>query len=117
MERLATGCLVVLLCVTPAAAQERDPSLTRIGLALEQLPALKTDLGPPTSSFPKTFGIFTLVAPVKPGEMIRVSIPIGELTTRAFRGVAAANRRRQEEAARRKVAAELRAIGAPHHQP
>lgn len=117
MERIATGFLVVLLCAAPAAAQERDPSLIRISLALEQPTAVKTDLERPESRFPKTFGIFTLVAPIKRGELIRVSIPIGEITSRAFRGVAAANRRRQEGAARRKVAAELRALAPPSGGP
>jgi hypothetical protein len=51
--------------------------------------------------------------PVSPGEMIRVSIPIGELVTRAFKGIAASNRRRQEIAVRRKVAAELEQFAKP----
>jgi hypothetical protein len=49
----------------------------------------------------------TVVQPTLPGEMIRVSIPIGELVTRAFKGVAAANGRRREAAARRRVDAAL----------
>jgi hypothetical protein len=39
--------------------------------------------------------------------MVRVSVPIGELVSRAFKGAAAASRRRQEAAARRKVEAAL----------
>jgi len=57
---------------------------------------------------PKTFGVFTLVQPIEPGEMVRVSIPVGELVSRAFKGVAAANQRRQEAAARRRVQAAVK---------
>jgi hypothetical protein len=56
---------------------------------------------------PKSVGVFTLLPPERPGEILRISVPIGELVSRAFKGVAAANRRRQEAAARRRVDAAL----------
>jgi hypothetical protein len=36
------------------------------------------------SAAPTTFGIFTLVLPTGRAEIIRVTIPIGELASRAF---------------------------------
>ena len=102
------GVLVSLVWGTPLLAQERDRSLERITVVLEQpVPAvLGIDRAP--RAFPKTLGIFTFVPPTRPGEMVRVSIPIGEMLSRAFKGVAAANQRHQEAVARRKVAAALK---------
>jgi hypothetical protein len=91
----------------PLLAEERERSLERISLALQQpLPVMRR-VAPAESTVPKTFGIFTLVPPIGRGEMVRVSVPTGELVSRAFKGAAAANRRRQEAAARREVEAAL----------
>jgi len=107
MKGLAGGLLVSFVCGAPVLAQERDRALERISLALEQpLPTVR-GVSPVESAAPKTFGIFTLVPPTERGEIVRVSVPIGELVSRAFKGVAAANHRRQEAAARRKVEAAL----------
>ena len=65
---------------------------------------------------PAKLGIFTLVPPTGRGEIIRVSVPIGELVSRAFKSLSEANRRRQEAASRRKVEANLQAF-AEHRQP
>ena len=108
MKGLAGGFLLSLMCWAPLAAQERDRSLERISLALQQPLPIVPVVAQVEGHWPKTFGIFTFVQPTGPGEMVRVSIPIGELVSRAFKGVAAANHRRQEAAARRKVLAELR---------
>lgn len=108
MKGLAGGLLVTLVCCAPLVAQERDRSLERIRLSLEQPLPIVRGVGQVESALPKTLGIFTLVPPTKPGEIVRVSVPIGELVSRAFKGVAAANQRRQEAAARRKVAAALK---------
>jgi hypothetical protein len=108
MKGLAGGVLVSLMCSAPLLAQERDRSFERISLALQQpLPIVPRviDVQPAIS---KKVGFVTLVPATKPGEIIRVSIPIGELVMRAFRNVAAANQRRQEEAARREVEEALR---------
>jgi hypothetical protein len=107
MKGFAGGLLVSLVCWAPLAAQERDRSLERIRLALQQPLPVVRDGGLVESGAPKTLGIFTLVPPAGRGEMIRVSVPIGEFVSRAFKGVAAAHRRRQEAAARREVQAAL----------
>lgn len=81
--------------------------LERINLAVQQ-PAPIYGGGPVESDFPKKIGFLTLVQPVKRGEMIRVSFPVGEYVSRAFKGVAAVNHRRQERAAKREVAEAVR---------
>ena len=108
MRGLVGGLLVAVVWWTPLVAQERDGGVERIRLALEQpLPGLR-GVGPVDGTAPKTLGIFTLIPPTVSGEMVRVSVPVGELVSRAFKGVAAANHRRQEAAARRTVAAALK---------
>jgi hypothetical protein len=108
MKGLVGGLLFWLICWAPLHAQERVRSLERIRVALERPFPIVRGVDPAESTLPKTFGIFTFVPPTRPGEMVRVSIPIGELVSRAFKGVAAASQRRQEAAARRKVAAALK---------
>ncbi len=104
MKGLVGGLLVSWVCWAPLVAQEPDRSLERISLALQQPPPIVRGVG----QVPKTVGIFTLVTPNGPGEMVRVSVPIGDLVSRALNGVAAANRRRQEAAARQTVEAALK---------
>ena len=107
MKGFAGGLLASFICGAPLFAQERDRSLERISLALQQPVPLARNVDQTDGTKPHSVGIFTLVPPTLPGEIVRVSVPIGELVSRAFSGVAAANRRRQEAAARRKVAADL----------
>ena len=107
MKGLAVGLLVGLVNSAPLAAQEGDRSLQRISLALQQPIPIVPGGVPFQADFPKRLGIFTLVQPTMPGEMVRVSIPIGELISRAFKTVAAANQRRREVAARHRVEAAL----------
>lgn len=108
MKGLAGGLLVSLVGWAPLVAQERDRSLERISLALQQPIPVIRGVDQVESTLPKSLGIFTLVPPTRPGEIVRVSVPIGELVMRAFRSVAVASQRRQEAAARRKVAAALK---------
>jgi hypothetical protein len=107
MKALARGLLAALAFSPALAAQERDRSLERISLALQQPLPIFRGVDPVENPLPRRLGIFTMVPPTERGEIVRVSIPIGELVSRAFKGVAAANRRRQEAAARRKVEAAL----------
>lgn len=110
MKGRLPGLVVVLACSAPLIAQERDRSRERIGLALQQPPVIVSGVGLVENPQPRTFGVFTMVPPTGPGELIRVSVPIGEFVSRAVRTVAAANHRRQESAARRRVQAELRRL-------
>ncbi len=96
-----------MVCAVPLLGQERAPALERIDLRLQQPPALLRGIDPVESAVPQTFGILTVVPPTGRGEMIRVTIPIGELASRAFKAASAARRRRQEAGARREVEAAL----------
>jgi hypothetical protein len=107
MKALAGGLLVWVVCSAPLLAQERDRPLERIRLALQQPLPIVRGVEPVDNAVPKTLGVLTLVPPTAPGEIVRISVPIGELVSRAFKGAAATNRRRQEAAARRKVEAAL----------
>src|SRR5687768_2418820 len=108
MRGLLAGLLVSFVWSAPLLAQEEDRSLERIGLALQQQFPIVPGIATVESASPTKLGIFTLVPPTSRGEMVRVSVPIGELVTRAFKRVAAANQRRQEVAARRKVEAAVK---------
>jgi hypothetical protein len=107
MREFAAGVLVLSVCQAPLLAQERDRSLARIDLALQQPPQIVSGMASLEIDSPKKLGIFTLVPPKLRGEMVRVSVPVGALVMHVVDGVAAANRRRQEGAARRRVEAAL----------
>jgi hypothetical protein len=107
MRAVAGGLLLAVSCSVPLLGQERDRALQRIELRLQQPPSVLRGLAPVERAAPMTFLIFTLVPPVGRGEIIRVTIPIGELASRAFKAASAARRRRQEAAGRREVEAAL----------
>lgn len=108
MRGLPVGILLSLVCSAPLLAQERDRSLERISLALQDPFPIVRGVAARESASKQKLRIFTLVPPISRGEMVRISVPIGELATRAFKRVAAAHQRRQEVAARRKVEASLK---------
>ncbi len=111
MRRLSAGLLIATVWSSSTLAQEQDRSLERISIALQPPAPIVGDIAlPDTSTAPIKFGIVSFVQPTLPGEMVRVSIPIGELVSRAFKGVAAARQRRQEAASRREVEAALKAF-------
>jgi hypothetical protein len=106
MRRLPAAVIVLLVCPLPSLAQAPDRSLERVALALQNSPVtITTD--PWMTAQPLKLGPFTQVPPVKRGEMIRLSLPVGEYVTKAAKSVSAANRRRQEARAKREVAAAL----------
>jgi hypothetical protein len=107
MKALAGWLVVSATSTAPLLGQQRDRSLERMRLALEQPAEIVRGVSPVETAVPKTFGSVTFVPPTLRGEMVRVTIPIGELVSRAFKGAAAANRRRQEAGARRTVEADL----------
>ena len=107
MTVLRLGFVVSLACAADAQAQERDRTLERIAVALEQPSSIAGGIAPFDSDLPKKLGPLTVVRPMLRGEFVRVSVPVGEWLTGAVRGVAGAHRRRKERAARRKVEAGL----------
>jgi len=102
--------------VTSASAQQpRSPvSIDAIRAALQRSapPLVISGAVPPPEVRPTRLGLLTLVPPDRSGEIVKVAIPIGELTTRAFRGVANAQHRRAERGAERRVLEDLRAFQA-----
>lgn len=116
MKALAAGLLLWVACPVPLVAQERDPSLARISVALQQSQSFMRGIDPIEAAEPRTFGIFTFVRPELPGEFIRISVPVGELVSRAAKGVSAAMQRRQEQAARRRVEADMKWFAAQRPQ-
>lgn len=108
MNRLGTGLCLALLCPLAAVGQERDRSLERIRLAVQQ-PASISDGAFATRTLPPpaTFGPFTVVPPQMRGEFIRISFPVGEYVSKALKGLAAVNQRHQEASAKRRVEAAL----------
>jgi hypothetical protein len=127
MRRLAAVLVVLSTPGFHAWAQERDRSLERVGLALEQPPpilrdavaadalrvstreALGVSIFEPLPGGVK-LGPFTLGTTHVRGEIIRLSLPVGEYVSRGARHLSAANRRRKERAAQRQVAADLEAF-------
>jgi hypothetical protein len=108
--QLAASLVIVSAAWLPLSAQERNRSLERISLELEKpAPSLGMPIFEPLPRAPK-LGPFTLETPQLRGEIIRLSLPVGEYASRAARGLSAANRRRQEPAARRRVEADLKAF-------
>jgi hypothetical protein len=95
-----------------ALAGQTDPSIQRIRAALEA-PAQGT-LSIPTwvQPVPTKLGMFALLQPQAPGEVVRVFVPIGEIVTRATRAIGDARRRRAERESREKVLRDLRAVEA-----
>jgi len=124
MRRLAAALVVASALSFPLSAQERNRSLERINLALQHPPPVPSGADRQEAlrvSTLQTLGVsifeslpaaprlgpFTLGTPQLRGEIVRLSLPIGEYVLRGARGLAAANRRRQETAARRRVEADL----------
>jgi hypothetical protein len=114
MKALAGSLLLWGAYLVPLAGQERDRSLERIAFALQQPHTMIRSMDPIETAGPRTFGIFTFVRPELPGEFVRISVPIGELVSRAFKGISEAKQRRQEETARRRVEADLKWFAAQH---
>src|SRR5262245_6357510 len=109
MRRLTAGLVVTALCPLSLMAQAREPSLERISLALQQPPpVIGISVIPDPPAPPVKLGPLRFVTPTGRGELVRVSIPVGELVSKAFKGVAHANHRRKEAAARREVEAALK---------
>lgn len=107
MKALAGGLLLSLVCPSLLVGQERDRSLERLTLALQQPIPILRGVDPVETRVRRSLGVLTLVPPELPGEMVRVSGPIGALVSRVIRGVGGARQRREAEAARRRVEAAL----------
>lgn len=103
--RAAAFIVLVSLGVGPPQllAQAIDRSVERVSAALQAQSPLRLTAPTWAEPPPKQIGVFTLVPPTSPGEIVRLRLPIGELVSRTARGIARANQRRREVAARLEV--------------
>src|SRR5262249_13012452 len=108
---------VVLLTGSAAKAQEpaSDPALRSVRAALLNpgslvftIPPATPDLNPP----PMKLGPLTVVTPQTPGEVGRISVPVGELVMRAVNATSRAWKQHQERVIRERVEREVQAIEA-----
>lgn len=92
----------------------RPPSLVAQGIdrSVERVRAALPGQSPPRLSAstwmeppPKKIGVFTLVPPGNPGEIVLLRLPIGELVSRTAHRFTRAYQRRREESARLEVQA------------
>jgi hypothetical protein len=107
------------MTVCPLALRAQEPSLEKFSIALQQ-PASIFGAIPLTTEPPpvrRKLGPLTLVHPEMRGEFVRVSIPVGELISRAVDRIRTAAVRRQEAAARREVEAALQAFAETASHP
>ena len=121
MRIIGPSLIALFSLVASAEAQQRSApfspgSVERVQLALQRWnQQQRLTLSPPspwTEPTVRTFGMFTVVFPGSPGEIIKVSLPIGELTTRAARAVSSARHRRAERKAGEEVQRALRDFNA-----
>jgi hypothetical protein len=97
-----------MLCAATAHAQApsaSDPT-RRLDLRIqgEPVPTAPLTWLPPD---PKPLGVFTLLPPSQRGEIVRLSVPVGEFAARGVRAITTAQRRRAERHARERVRREL----------
>ena len=118
---LGWSVIAAVVLVVPAAAQQPAAPVSldaiRSGLQRSTPPFVISGAARPTDVHPTRLGVLTLIPPDTDGEMVRVAIPVGELTMRAVRAVTNARHRRAERAAERSVREDLRAFQAKQPQP
>ena len=111
---LGWSTIAAFVLAIPAAAQQpaSPVSLEAIRAALQRSApsVLLRSAVPPPDVHPTRLGVLTLAPPDRNGEMVKVAIPIGELTTRAIRAVTNAQHRRAERSAERRVLEDLCAL-------
>ena len=104
MKGIAAAVLLVLAAigVSSARAEQAEPKQNNAALPTPPKLIIRTeDLFPLTR--PARLGMFTLVPPETNGEVIRVSIPVGELVSTAARAISDANHRRAARKADERV--------------
>jgi hypothetical protein len=98
---------VIALTARSAGASEQQASKEpAAGLQAQTKLVIKAeDLFPLTR--PTRLGLFTVVPPRMNGEVVRVSVPVGELISKAVRAISDANHRRAERQADERVRNDL----------
>lgn len=103
--------LVVVSSTTAARAEQSDsrpkppnsplPTQPRLVIRSEELFPI---------SRPARIGVFTLAPPETNGEVIRLSVPVGEFVMKSVRAIADARRRAEERKVEQRIAKELREL-------
>jgi hypothetical protein len=109
----ASFALVLGLATSAMAQQSGSPvSVESLRAALQKSPQSSILLPalPWIAPNPTRLGMLTIVPPDTRGEIVKVVVPVGELFTRAARGVSNARRQRAERQARERVSRELLAL-------
>ena len=112
MQRLVLVFGVCAFCaVGSVQAQQADSSASneRLRLGLQHLstqPTLSIPSWIPPDS--RQLGILTLLPPDRPGEIVRMSLPVGELVTRGVRAWSGARHNHAERKAQENVQRVLR---------
>jgi hypothetical protein len=112
--RVALWVVVVgsLFAASPVVASQSDPSTERLRLALRDSTQSLMDIYRVPDPAPHRLGPLTVVPPGTPGELVRVSVPIGDLTMRAARAFSDMQRRRAERRASEEVQRAIRSLDA-----
>lgn len=100
--------VAIVLCMGIGSAHGEQVERQRIAVTAPAPPKLiirRADLFPLTR--PARLGMLTLVPPQTTGEVVRVSIPIGELVSRGARTISDANRRHAGRKADERVRKDL----------
>lgn len=93
--------ILALLAGADVRADQSSQETEKLRLAIQQ--PLRLNLPPWVNATSKRLGIVTVAPPEKRGEMVRVAIPVGELTMRVANAVSNAQYRRAERQAREEV--------------
>lgn len=106
--------VVALLSAVDLWANQRanQPGQSAERLSVTGQQALRLTIAPWIEPTPKRFGVFTLTPPERRSEMIRVSVPIGEVAMRAANAIGRAQYRRAEQEARKEVEQAMKEFGA-----
>lgn len=115
MRTAVGGSFVLALSLATSAGAQSDPPVSveslRVALQKRQRPSILIPAVPPWVAPAATrLGILTVVPPDLNGQMVKVVLPVGELTSRAAHALSTARRRRAERNTRAEVLHELRAF-------
>jgi hypothetical protein len=107
--RTPLAAVAVALLSAVGNAEQVEPTAKSINPAVptqQKLIIRSEDLFPLTK--PTRLGVFTLVPPHTNGEVLRLSIPVGEFATRAAHAISEARRHHAERKVDERIAHELR---------
>jgi len=91
-------------------ANQSDQTRERLSVSAQE--PLRLTIPPWIEPTPKRFGVLTIKQPERRGEIVQVSVPIGDLTMRATRAIGQAQHRRAEQKARKEVEQAIKVLQA-----